>query len=86
MSLILKKFFKSKEQYFHNSMSYSCVPNTQAGCNKRAGVLNLLNRAFLPARFYVVKMAEQAGKSSKTFCCEHARVLGTPEYTKYIQP
>ena len=59
---------------------YSCVPNTRAGCNKRAGVLNLLNKAFLPARFYVVKMAEQAGKSSKFFCCEHARVLGTPEY------
>ena len=59
--------------------NYSCVSITQAGCNKWEGVLNVLNRAFLPARFYVVKMAKQAGKSSKIFCCEHARVLGTPE-------
>ena len=60
---------------------YSCVPNTRKGCNKRAGVLNLLDRAFLLNRFYVVKMAKQAGKSSNFFRCEHTRVLVTPEYT-----
>ena len=40
---------------------YSCVPNMWTGCNKRAGVLKLLNRA----RFYEVKMA--TGKSSNVF-------------------
>ena len=47
--------------------TYSCVPNTRAGCNREEGVLNLINGTILPARFHVEKMAEQAGKSSKIF-------------------
>ena len=78
MSLETKKstLFSDKNSSLHliivPKVSYSCVPNAQAGCNKQAGVPNLLNRAFFPACFYVVKMAEQAGKSSFFFCCEHA--------------
>ena len=35
---------------------------------------------FPPCSFFnAVKMAKHAGKSSKFICCEHARVLGTPE-------
>ena len=39
----------------------------------------LINISVLPARFYVVKKGEQAGKSLRYIISEHARVIGRPE-------
>ena len=51
----------------------------------------VLNRGVLPARFYVVKRCKQAGKSFSFFGCNHALLIGTPEYefillTQYNSP